>query len=84
MQTMSAKDIRNNFADVIDKVAVAGDTFVVTKFGKPRAMIVPISQSKARRAALEETFGAWKDRKDIKDTAKWVRDLRTRMSLRQR
>ena len=84
MQTMSVKDVRSNLAEIIDKVAIAGDTFVVTKFGKPRAMIVPISQSKARKAVLEETFGAWKDRNDIKDTTKWVRDLRTRMSLRQR
>ena len=79
---MSVKDVRNNFADVLDKVAVAGNTFVVTKFGKPRAMIVPVKNKMIDKSGIDETFGAWKDRKDIKDTAKWARELREKISGR--
>lgn len=82
-QLISIKDTRNRLAEVIDQVAIAGDEFIVTKFGKPKAMIVPIIKAKVQKSVLEETFGVWKDRKDIKDTAKWVAALRRKMSLRQ-
>lgn len=84
MQTLSIKDIRNNLAEVINKVAIAGDEFVITKFGQPKAMIVPISNKKTLVGKFDETFGAWKDRKDIKDSGKWVRNLRRKLSLRQK
>lgn len=83
-QTISIKDTRNKLADVINQVAVAGDSFVITKFGQPKAMIVPISKDKTQRSVLEETFGAWKGRRDIKDSGKWVRNLRTKISLRRK
>ena len=82
-QTLSIKDTRDKLADVVNQVAVAGDVFVITKFGQPKAMIVPISQVKAQKSVLEETFGAWKDRGDIKDSAKWVAKLRAKMSNRE-
>lgn len=82
-QLISIKDTRNRLAEVIDQVAIAGDEFIVTKFGEPKAMIVPIVKAKAQKSVLEETFGVWKDRKDIKNTAKWVAALRRKMSLRQ-
>lgn len=82
-QTVSIKDTRNKLADIVNHVAVAGDTFVITKFGKPRAMIVPITKVKAQKSVLEETFGAWKGRKDIKDSAGWVARLRSKMSTRE-
>lgn len=83
-QVMTIKDTRNKLADIINQVSVAGDTFVITKFGQPKAMIVPISKDKTQRSVLEETFGAWKGRRDIKDSGKWVRNLRTKISLRQK
>lgn len=81
-QTLSIKDTRDKLADVVNQVAVAGDVFVITKFGQPKAMIVPITKIKAQESVLEETFGAWKGRKDIKNTAKWATALRTKMSTR--
>lgn len=83
-QTLSIKDVRNNLADVINQVGVAGNTIVITKFGKPRAMLVPISDKKTLVGKFDETFGAWKERKDIKDSGKWVRNLRKKISLRQK
>lgn len=80
---VSIKETRNKLADIINQVSVAGDVFVVTKFGQPKAMIVPISQAKAPKPVLQETFGAWKERRDIKDTAKWVAKLRGQMNVRK-
>lgn len=82
-QLISIKDTRDKLAEIINQVAIGGDVFVVTKFGEPRAMIVPITQAKTQKSVLEETFGAWKGRKDIKNTAKWVAALRHKMSIRE-
>lgn len=84
-QTLSIKDTRNKLAEVINQVAIAGDEFVITKFGQPKAMIVPISipRAKAQKTVLEETFGAWKHRRDIRDSGEWVRKLRARLSVRR-
>ena len=82
-QLISIKDTRNNLADIISRVEMTGDEIIVTKFGKPRAMIVPVYNKKPL-GNFDETFGAWKGRKDIKDTGDWVRNLRTKISLRQR
>lgn len=82
LQTLSIKDARNNLADIVSRVEMTGDEIIITKFGRPRAMLVPIS-NKAQKSALDETFGAWKGRKDIKNTAKWVAALREKISLRK-
>lgn len=88
LQAVSIREAREQFSDLINQVAIARKEFVITKFGKPRALITQIkladedTRMKQRRLALEATFGAWKDRKDIKDSAKWVAKLRYRMSSR--
>ena len=82
-QTVSIKDTRNKLADIVDQVAIGGDVFVITKFGKPRAMIVPISDNNlSNLSGIEESFGAWEERNDIKDSNKWVEDLRAKMNTR--
>lgn len=82
-QTLSIKDTRDKLADILNQVSVAGDMFVITKFGKPTAMIVPVTPNKlGNSAGIEESFGGWKGKKDIKETNSWVSDLRTKMSKR--
>ena len=81
-QTVSIKDTRNNLADIINQVEMRDDVFIITKFGKPKAMIVPVSQKKSDTSGIAESFGAWADRSDIKDSAKWAADLRAKMSVR--
>jgi len=82
-QSISIRETRNNLAELVDRVALAGDEFVVTKFGKPKAMLVPINEaSQLGEGILDEVFGAWKNRKDIPDSGVWVRKLRDRISLR--
>lgn len=68
MQTMSIKDTRNNLATIVETVAITKEKYLITKFGKPKAIIVPIedidNSTKNRVKALDETFGMWKDRKN--------------------
>ena len=83
-QTLSIKDARNNLSDIVSRVEMRGDEIVITKFGKPRAMLVPFSDKKTLVGKFDETFGAWKERLDIKDSGIWVRNLRRKISLRQK
>ena len=83
IQTISIKDTRNNLAELVDRVAIAGEEFVLTKFGKPRAMLIPLSKATSLgTTSFDEVFGAWKDRPDLKDSAQWVKNLRTKLSVR--
>lgn len=83
-QTISIKDTRNNLADIVSRVEMTGQEVIITKFGKPRAMLVPVSERKPSVGNFDEVFGVWKSRGDIKDTGKWVRNLRKKISLRQK
>lgn len=83
MQVLSIKDTREKLADVINQVVVAEEESVVTKFGKPKAMLVPMTKFPGwDEGSFDEVFGAWRDRKEIKVGTKWVRNLRAKMSLR--
>lgn len=87
-QVISAKELRNNIAEILEKVAIGRQRFIVAKFGKVKAMISPVTPSlvtnkrKIKEVILKKTFGIWKNRKDMKDSAKWVSDLRKRESTR--
>ena len=86
-QTVSIKELRDNLAQLIDEVAIAGKQIEITKFGKPKAMIIPIgSADKKKKKAIDVKklpgFGMWKNRKDMKDPAKWVHELRLKESMR--
>lgn len=83
---MSIREAREQFSEFVNQVAIAHKQFVITKFGKPKAILSPvIADDKAfaaREKAILETAGAWEHRKDIKDSAKWAAKLRHRMSSR--
>lgn len=84
LQQISIQDTRNNLASLVNQTSITGKQFIITKFGKPSAMLVPVAAINFGKKddALDAAFGIWKDRKDIKDSAKWVEKLRTKMSLR--
>lgn len=86
LQQISIQDTRNNLASLVNQTALTGRQFIITKFGKPSAMLVPVivEDIDEKNVALEAAFGIWENRKDIKNTAKWVEALRTKMSFRTR
>ena len=84
LKTISIKDTRNQISQIVEQVAIAKKRYLITKFGKPKAMIIPIEKigKNIAKSGILATAGAWKDRKDIKDSAKWVARLRNKMSSR--
>jgi prevent-host-death family protein len=83
LYSVSIKEARENFSEIVERAAIGGESFVVTKFGKSKAIIAPFtgvrkSNDRNRKRALEDTKGAWSGRKDIKDAAEWVAELRAK------
>lgn len=80
---VSIKQTRDNLAELVERAAFGGEEFILTKFGKPKAMLVPfVITGGDSKSGLSEVFGAWKDRVDIKNSAKWAKDLRKKLSVR--
>lgn len=87
--TFSIKDTRDNLSELVEQAARNGKTFIITKFGKPKALITPIKRRQTSKKltglnqALKDARGIWADRKDMKDSASWVRKLRQKQSHRK-
>ena len=71
----SIVDLRYRMKDVL-KAVDRGETVTVLYRGKEKARLVPIRSRKVEPVAAHPAFGMWKDRKDLKDAAQWVRKLR--------
>jgi prevent-host-death family protein len=93
MQTthpITTKELRDNLAEILERVAIGKQTFIVSKFGRQKAKIVPLSSKAeeggetAKKTDLRKSsfYGMWKDRADMKDSATWVSELRKKQSLR--
>jgi len=88
--TVTVQQARDNFSELIERVALARESFLVTKFGKPKAAIVAADeirglgqiQAQKKKRAIKAIAGMWADRKDMADSAKWVADLRRREAMR--
>lgn len=71
----TAKELRFHTKELLDSVS-RGEEVVITYRGKPYAKLVPFTKSKQTNENTDELFGMWKDRKDIKNVNKYVRELR--------
>ena len=63
-QMISVKDTRNNLAELLELVAISKRQFVITKFGKPKAKLVPMTDRLAVNTSaskLTPEFKAWLD-----------------------
>ena len=45
--TVSTKYLRDNLAEILERVAIGGEEFVVEKFGKARVKLVPANPKKS-------------------------------------
>lgn len=84
--TVSIRDARDNFSELIEKAALTDQSFLITKFGKPKALITSADiinqKKKTKLKVLKKTAGLWANRKDIKDSAAWVAQKRKEQSTR--
>lgn len=69
--SVSIKETRNNLSELIERAALAQETFLVTKFGKPKALIVSAQNFMADKGnkndILKATAGLWAGRKNVKN-----------------
>jgi antitoxin (DNA-binding transcriptional repressor) of toxin-antitoxin stability system len=78
----SVVDLRYRMKDVL-KAIDRGETVTVVYRGKLRARISPLADKLAApKLHLQEAFGLWKDRKDLRDVGAYVRSLRRPRDLR--
>jgi len=89
LQVISTKELRDNLAEVLERVAIAKQTFLVSKFGREKVMIVPViypvmtpAREERRSLADHPACGIWNKREEMKDPVKWVSKLRIKQSLR--
>ena len=85
-QTISIKETRAQLSRLVEEVAIAKKRFIITKFGKPKAMMIPtgLKEIQITRGVNLAGFGMWKGRQDMKDSAKWVTNIRKQWSLRNK
>ena len=77
--TISATELKNKAADVLNEVIFSGSEMVVERYGKPVVKIVPVKNVRKTKndlkKALDSTFGAIPDFPDV------VRERRTSRSF---
>ena len=70
MKSITVKDTRINLSEIIELVAGGNHSFVITKFGKPKAQIIPLSQkpmSVTKPHIMSQFIGMHKNRLDWKN-----------------
>ena len=63
METISAKEIRDNLSDILNKVAYKGQKYTLTRSGKDMAVIVSMEEWNL----IEKVMQKIEDEEDIKD-----------------
>lgn len=76
LQLISTKELRDNLAEVLEKVAIAKQSFLVSKFGREKAF------KREKHLSDHPACGIWQKRKGMKNPVEWVSNLRIRQSLR--
>jgi len=86
LQLISTKELRDNLSEVLERVAIGRQNFLVSKFGKKKALIVPvIADLSLKKIDFKQlsAFGVWKKRADIKNASAWTTKLRAKQSQRK-
>jgi len=85
--TVTTKEFRDNLAEILERVAIGRQKFLISKFGKEKALIIPVDKfqkSTTPKGVPLPGFGIWKKRKDIKNGTSWVTKLRAKQSFRRK
>jgi prevent-host-death family protein len=69
-------DLRYRTKEVLRAVE-RGETVTILYRGKEKARILPVAtKGDDSELAASEAFGLWKDREDLRDVSRYVRELR--------
>lgn len=84
--TITIKETRSLLSELIERVALSKETFLVTKFGKPKALIISPDQiavnQKDKADILRQTAGLWQNKKEIKNSSAWLAKIRKKTNSR--
>lgn len=74
---ISTKELRDNLSEILEKVAIGKQSFVVSKFGKQKALITPVVEEKKKKPKKNlrslPAFGMWKDRGTTQEILQEIR-----------
>jgi prevent-host-death family protein len=62
MITISTMDVRKRVGDILNRVALRGDEFLIERKGKPLAVVLPVAKADAIRRAARLRLGEWLSR----------------------
>lgn len=64
MITISTMEVRKRVGDILDRVALRGDEYLVERKGKPLAVVMPVAKAEAIQRAARLRLGEWLARPD--------------------
>ena len=62
MITVSTMEVRKRVGDILNRVALRGDEYLIERKGKPLAVMMPVEKADAIRRAARLHLGEWLSR----------------------
>jgi len=62
MITVSTMEMRRRVGDILNRVALRGDEYLIERKGKPMAVMMPVEKAQAIRRAARLRLGEWLSR----------------------
>ena len=75
MITISTMDVRSNIGELLDKIALRGDEYLVTRKGKPLAVMMPVEKAESIRRAARMRLDELLERPNLLETDAEAMDL---------
>ena len=67
MKTLSIAEARSEFSALIDGIRLGGEDVVISKYGRPVAMIVPFHPAAESKKASHVPHRDWRDELGLRD-----------------
>ena len=71
-QKISARDLREKQADVLNQIAFKGARFIITRHGKETAVLIPLDEFQL----LQKTIEFLEDESDVADARKAIKEVK--------
>lgn len=71
-QEISAKDLREQQADVLNQIAYKGTNFIITRHGKEAAVLISLDEFRFLQKAMEYL----EDAQDVSDAKKAIKEVK--------
>ena len=75
MITISTMDVRRSIGDILNRVALRGDEYLVERKGKPLAVLMPVEKADAIRRFARARLGEMLTRANSLDSDREAMDL---------